>query len=210
MSEIYKVKIPILLTTICGLIMIWEFYFSTPEPIIQTNIILRSFVTIVASGGLILGNCLLFIGHVKTVTVKKKEWYFSILFLGSFIVTTLLGLISVRNTYFLWLYNNMTAPIGAALYALTGFYITSASYRVFRAKNLHALILLGVAFIMILAYIPIGTVYFPAASTISDWLFNYPSTSAQRGVTIGLALGTISLAIRIFMGKQKEHLGIMD
>lgn len=209
-DRLYKVQIPVILTTICGLLIISEFYFPIPKAITTTNSVLISFVTIISSGALILGNILLFLSHVTKMARRRKDWYYSIIFMISFCLLTLLGLISVREPTFLWVYNNMTAAIGSTLYSLTGFYITSAAFRVFRARNWMSSVMLAVAFVVFLSYIPIGTVLLPIAGPISQWIFKYPSTSALRGMVIGVSLGVLSMTIRIFSGRQKEHLGIRN
>ena len=131
-------------------------------------------------------------------------------YLISLVITTVLGLISVREFNFLWIYNNMTAPIGVALYSLTAFYITSAAYRVFRARNWSATVLLLTAFIVLMMLIPVGAVLLPPVVPIGEWLRSFPSSAGFRGMIIGTSLGVMGLGIRIFTGRQKEHLGIRE
>lgn len=209
-SRIYKLEIPVVLTSLCILLMVSEFYVNVPESIMLTNVTLRSFTTILAAAALILGNVLLFVSHTKKLSDRRKEWYFSIIFMISFFITALLGLKSVRDPTFLWIYNSMTAPIGGTLYSLTGFYITVAAYRVFRARNLTATILLGTAFIVFVAYIPIGAVAIPGITQLSDWIMSFPNTAGYRGMFMGIALGIVGMGIRVFIGKQREHLGVRE
>lgn len=209
-SRIYKLQIPVILTSLCGLLMILEFYFHIPEGMKSTNITLRSFTTILAGAALILGNILLFISHTKKLSERRKEWYYSIIFMISFIITALLGVKSVRDPTFLWIYNSVTAPIGGTLYSLTGFYITVAAYRVFRARNWTAALLLVTAFIVFLAYIPIGAVAVPGITSISEWIMSIPNTAGYRGMFMGIALGIVGMGIRVLIGKQREHLGVRE
>ncbi len=211
MSErLIKLKIPIYLTTILGILMIIEFYFPMPEPITNINVTLRSFVTIVSAAGLILGIIILTIAHLRKISKKESGWYYSIIYLVGLVITSALGLTSVRNTTFLWIYNNMTAPIGVALYSLTAFYITSAAYRVFRARNWNAAVLLVCAFIVFMMLIPVGAVIFPPVVPIGEWLRSYPSSAGFRGMIIGVSLGIIGLGVRVYTGRQKEHMGIRE
>ena len=209
-SRIYKLQIPIVLTSLCILLMVSEFYVQLPESIKSTNVTLRSFTTILAAAALILGNILLFISHTKKLSERRKEWYFSIIFMISFFITTLLGLKSVRDPIFLWIYNSMTSPIGGTLYSLTGFYITVAAYRVFRTRNWTATLLLVTAFIVFFAYIPIGAVAIPGITSISEWIMSIPNTAGYRGMFMGIALGIVGMSLRVFIGKQREHLGVSE
>lgn len=209
-SRVYKMQIPIVLTSICIILMVSEFYVQVPESIKMTNVTLRSFTTILAAAALILGNILLFMSHTKKLSEKRKEWYFSIMFMISFFITALLGLKSVRDPTFLWIYNSITAPIGGTLYSLTGFYITVAAYRIFRIRNWTATLLLGTAFIVFVAYIPIGAVAIPGITSLSDWIMSVPNTAGYRGMFMGIALGIVGMGIRVFIGKQKEHLGVRE
>jgi len=169
-----------------------------------------SFVTIVSAAALILGTVILTIAHVRRISDRKPEWYYSIIYLISFAVAAALGLISVRETNFMWIYNNMTSPIGAALYSLTAFYITSAAYRVFRARNWNAAVLLITGFIVLMMLIPVGAAIFPPIVPMGEWIRSFPSSAGFRGMIIGTSLGTIGLGVRIYTGRQKEHLGIRE
>jgi hypothetical protein len=58
--------------------------------------------------------------------------------------------------------------------------------------------------------IPIGAVILPPVVPIGEWLRSYPSSAGFRGMIIGTSLGIIGLSIRVFSGRQKEHLGIRE
>jgi hypothetical protein len=207
-DRIIRLQLPIILTAIIGILMIIEHFFPMPQSIISTNVTLRSFNTIVSAGALILGVLILTISHIRTISRRRGTWYYSIIFLISLVITAILGFISIRNESFLWIYDNMTAPIGAALYSLTAFYITSAASRVFRARNWSAATLLVTAFIVLAMLVPIGAIIMPPVVPIGEWLRAYPSSAGFRGMILGTSLGIIGLGVRVFTGRQKEHLGI--
>jgi len=209
-ERLIKIQLPVYLTTLLGLLMIIEFFFSMPKIITDTNVTLRSFVTIVSAAALVLGVIILTISHIRKISKKESGWYYSIIYIIGLVVTAGFGLKSIRDPNFLWIYNNMTAPIGVALYSLTAFYITSAAYRVFRARNWNAAVLLVSAFIVFMMLIPIGAVIFPPVTTIGEWLRAYPSSAGYRGMIIGVSLGIIGLGVRVFTGRQKEHFGIRE
>jgi hypothetical protein len=203
-------QIPMILTAVIGLLMIIEFFFPMPASVTSLNVTLRSFVTIISATALILGTIVLTIFHTKKVGTRGSEWYYSIVYVVAFVVTAGLGVLNVRDTTFLWIYNNMTSPIGAALYSLTAFYITSAAYRVLRARNWNAAVLLVCALVVLLMLIPIGAILFPPVVPLGEWIRSFPSGAGFRGMIIGTSLGIMGLGVRVFMGRQKEHLGIRE
>jgi hypothetical protein len=209
-DRLVKMQIPVVLTAVIGLLMIIEFFFPMPDSVTSLNVTLRSFVTIISAAALILGTIVLTIYHGKKVGTKGGEWYYSIIYLIAFVITAGLGVLDVRDTTFIWIYNNMTSPIGAALYSLTAFYITSAAYRVLRARNWSAAILLVSALIVLLMLIPIGAILFPPVVPIGTWIRDFPSGAGFRGMIIGTSLGIMGLGVRVFLGRQKEHLGIRE
>jgi len=209
-DRIVKMQIPLILTAVIGLLMIIEFFFPMPASVTSLNVTLRSFVTIISAAALILGTMVLTIFHGKKIGTKGSEWYYSIVYVVAFVVTAGLGVLNVRDTTFLWIYNNMTSPIGAALYSLTAFYITSAAYRVLRARNLNSAVLLVCALVILLMLIPIGAILFPPVLPLGTWIRNFPSGAGFRGMIIGTSLGIMGLGVRVFMGRQKEHLGIRE
>ena len=211
MSErLYKIQLPIYLTALLGILIVLEHFFPMPGVVTDFNVTTRSFVTVVSAAALMLGIIFLTISHARTISEKKSGWYYNIIYIVSLLITIAFGLMGVRNESFLFIYNNMTAPIGAALYSLTAFYITSAAYRVFRARNWNAAILLFCGFIVLTMLIPIGAVLLPPVVPIGEWLRSVPSSAGTRGMIMGTSLGVMGLAVRVMTGRQKEHLGIRE
>ena len=211
MSErLYKIQLPIYLTALLGILIVLEHFFPMPGVVTDFNVTTRSFVTVVSAAALMLGIIFLTISHARTISEKKSGWYYNIIYIVSLLITIAFGLMGVRNESFLFIYNNMTAPIGAALYSLTAFYITSAAYRVFRARNWNAAILLFCGFIVLTMLIPIGAILLPPVVPIGEWLRSVPSSAGTRGMIMGTSLGVMGLAVRVMSGRQKEHLGIRE
>ena len=99
------------------------------------------------------------------------------------------------------------------MFALLAFFVASASYRAFRARNREATILLVAAVLLMLGRVPIGdmlTGFLPEGWTMSAWadvIMNYLQLAGQRAIMIGIALGIVSNSLRLVLGIERSHIG---
>ncbi len=109
-------------------------------------------------------------------------------------------------------------PLTATMFSMLAFYVASAAFRAFRAKNIEAFLLLGTAFVILL-----GRTY--AGVLLTSWLsdegvlsglrlenltvtiMNVLNTAGNRAIMIGIALGTASVALKILLGVDRSYLG---
>jgi hypothetical protein len=117
------------------------------------------------------------------------------------------------GTVFNWLYEYVYSTLSSTMYALLAFFVASAAYRAFRARNLEATLLLIAAFLVMLGRVPIGdllTSWLPDGfhlSTWANWIMAVPNTAGQRAIMIGIALGMVSISLRIILGLERTYLG---
>ena len=118
-----------------------------------------------------------------------------------------------QGTAFDWLYVYVYSSLSATMFASLAFFVASASYRAFRARNLEATLLLLAAFFVMLGRVPVGdtlTAWMPEGwrlSSIASWVMNFPNAAGQRAIMIGIALGIVSTSLRIILGIERSHLG---
>jgi len=138
------------------------------------------------------------------------RWYFSAwLFILTFIVTVA-GLISQSTGFYKWSFTWVYTPLDATLYATTGFYIFSAAYRAFRARNLEASILLIAGILVMLGNCTVGEVIWNQIPAINEWLQLNGETPAMRALLFTAAFGLILFGIRVLMGAEKRFLGVVE
>ncbi|HEY3342571.1 MAG TPA: hypothetical protein VGK81_11155, partial [Anaerolineae bacterium] len=102
----------------------------------------------------------------------------------------------------------------AAMFSLLAFYIASAAYRAFRVRTVEAALLMVSALIVMLGMvnfgvflthsIPLDSPYaFFRVERLSLWILNWINMPAQRAVTIGVAVGALAMAMRIWLSLER-------
>jgi len=112
----------------------------------------------------------------------------------------------LSSTMFRTFFDHVMMPILATMFSLLAFFIASAAYRAFRARNILASLLLIAALIVMLRFNP----YLPYAeyfAKTSNWLMNVPNLAAQRAIVIGIGLGIVATALKVIMGIERGYMG---
>lgn len=108
---------------------------------------------------------------------------------------------------FIWVYDHVFAPCNATMFALLAFFVASAAFRAFRARNIEAALLLGTAIVMMLGRAPIGRAIDDSLPDIAQWLLDVPSNGGRRAIMMGAAIGAIATGLRVILGLERSHLG---
>jgi hypothetical protein len=206
-----RIEIPIALTIIATLLQVIPYYFDI-QP-------LEDAANTAANAVLIIVACATFIGvisiiqvHGKRVQRQAEGWYYSVLVIGFAVIMALTGLpipevgLGTDNPIYDFLFINVQTPLGGTMYSILAFFITSAAFRAFRARNLEASIVLICGTLMIAGNAPLLTNYIPFFRTAALWIRQVPNMATMRGVMIGAALGAIALAVRTLMGIERGYL----
>jgi hypothetical protein len=155
---------------------------------------------------LILGVISLFTYHWKKIERRAEGWGYSVITVAGLIFMIAAALIFTpeRGPY-PWMFDNVQAPMQATMFALLAFYVASASYRAFRARNFHAALLLTAGVIVMIGRVSLGELL--GVDQVSTWILDFPNTAAKRGVMIGVGLGMTATAIKIITGIERTYLG---
>lgn len=213
-------KLPLTLLIVMGIFGITTRFI--PHPAAETfNSYLRdSVLRIVGSFALVLGIGNLLLNHFNKIQRKARNWRQSYTTIISFFVVAVIGIFGgptgkgpMPTTAFGFpfdlttIYNRLLTPLGATMFALLAFYMASAAYRSFRAKNAMAMLLLGSAFVVMLGQVPIGEWITPYLPKFSSWLMAVPNTAAKRGIDLGITLAATATLLKILTGVERSWMG---
>ncbi len=227
-----KRTIPLLICGSAGFVILLSFFSPLTTTWGETVAI---WFDVLAAIAFVLGGGNLLFLHLKKVSDRVPGWAFSAITLGAFFLTLFVGLFKFgvhpnssyplfgwsgsyreSGTTFWWLYEYAFKPLTATMFAMLAFYVASAAFRAFRAKNVEAILLLGTAFIILLGRTAAGaylTGWFPDAigflriDSLTVDIMSVINTAGNRAIMIGIALGLVSTSLKILIGVDRSYLG---
>ncbi len=218
-------QVPLIITLIVGLLLIFA-VFSPPVEDLKNHF--NVWFDIIAVFAFFLGGGNLLRVHVNKLRKRKEDWSFSIVTIVGFLGMLTVGLFKLGNpgdisapvdatgSVFYEVFQTVFLPLQSTMYSMLAFFVASASYRAFRAKNREATLLLLAAFVILLGRTPFGmllTGWIPDSWSILQvpnlaiWIMNSPNLAGQRAIMIGIALGVISMSLRLILGIERSYLG---
>lgn len=234
-----KRTVPLIITFIVGVVLIVS-KFIPHKPFGTLGEDFSVYFDIIATFAFILGGGNLVKIHGDKIYKQRPGWGYSVVCLVGFFFTLAVGLlkfgvvdgrtvigfpgdwrgdITAPETWFSSVYEYAFKPLAATMFALLAFYVASASYRAFRAKNIEATVLLIAAFIILLGrtfigkfvsfWVPEGQAG-PDIPRIAEWIMDFPNRAGQRAIMIGIALGIVSTSLKIILGIDRAYLGIEE
>ena len=187
----------------------------------------NNFITNVVIWTIGLGVISLVIVHGRRLLRRQAGWVNSIGFFVALIVMLWVGFASwagkgpadthlqqsMHNTYTV-LFNGLLINLDSAMFALLAFYIASASYRAFRVRSVEAALLMFSALIVMLGVVSFGVLltswigidgpwrYF-RIEQMSAWLLNWINAPGYRAVLIGVQVGALAMAMRLWLSLER-------
>ena len=229
--------IPILIASVVGFLMIFAFFFPN---LLWLRQMAEDWFAIITTIAIIYGGVTLCIHHLKRMSDREAGWGYSAITLVAFGVTVVTGFLKIGvvsesvkyldrdwSGQFLqegsacwWIYQYLFSPVVSTMFALLAFYVASAAFRAFRAKNVEAILLLVTALIVLLGQtkdreitsllIPVpadGSLPYLPISDATDFIRKTIVTAGQRAIMIGVALGVVATSLRILLGLDRSYLG---
>ncbi|MEZ5360206.1 MAG: hypothetical protein R3F48_15420 [Candidatus Zixiibacteriota bacterium] len=217
-----RTTVPVIIAFLSGFIMIIAFCFREDAGIlgrIEPEVL--SWVTIVGGFTLLLGVVSILRVNFKAVQRKSEGWGYKLATLVSIFAMAIPAMLPTSwSSYFGngpgsmydWLFINLDAPMMATMFAMLAFYIASAAFRAFRARNAEATLLLVAAILVMLWRIPMGellmkNIHPSLPGLINTYIMGGANLAVQRGIIIGAALGAAAMSLRILLGIERTYMG---
>ena len=229
-------RIPILIGFFAGVIPILSLYIPKQFLSGPTGMSPRldQWLIIVYGFAVLLGVVNVIQNGARKIQRREKGWPFSAVLLAGLFVTGgcgFYGAISRHGigfmpdgsaTPFKWITDQFFLPLQATIFALLAFFMASAAFRAFRARNAEATILLVAGGLVMVGRVPLLEFLaapFPplqpgaagasqALGKLTEWIMQVPNGAAQSGIIIGAALGAASMALRVILGIERGYLGL--
>jgi len=211
MTTVLKdVRYPAAIVGFIVLLFTVEYYFVVPEPVTGLVSEMAGWSIIIAIFALPIGAINLVRIHVRHIQRRTPgRWYLSIWLLFLFGLGSMVGIYgTIQHPLFDWIYNNMQTPVSLTLSSLLGFFIISAAFKAFRARNVDAALLLVSAIIVMLGNVPVGELIWSGFPALKSWILKVPNTAGMRGIIMSVGLAAVTLILRMALGKEVRYFGI--
>jgi hypothetical protein len=205
-------KVPVFITIVVGILVILKFFLNVPQVKDVTDEIEQWCLILTAVAG-ILGVLNILRVNLRIVRRRGSDWQYKIVLIVSMLMMIIVGLVNIIRrgdvsigSEFYYLFVNIVMPLGATMYALLAFYIASAAFRAFRARNVRAFLLLISGTLVMIGRVPLGAAISPIFPRLAEWLMTVPNAAGQRGLIIGAAMGVVVTGLRIIIGIERPYL----
>ncbi|MBP8613906.1 MAG: hypothetical protein KBI40_03525 [Firmicutes bacterium] len=199
--------LPTIIAFVCGITVIIAYFFNIPSVQSTAQNILK-WQSVIAIFALGLGAINIIRVHVNNIKRDKGKNVYSIALLVTFAITIITGVfLGQDSSAYKFIFDYINVPTGSAIFSLLAFYIGTAAYRAFRAKNVEAAILLITGCIVMLGRVPLGAKILPVSVPATDWIMSVLNVGGQRGVMIAGAIGFIAVSLRIIIGLERRSYG---
>jgi hypothetical protein len=215
MSKLVKRWIPSLLfATLPGLVVLFGYLFPNRlliqyrGRVVEWRDVLVEWAVIVAAFAFLLGTFNILRVHGGRVGRRRPGWPYSLVLLLAMMVAWIPPIlpsgVPVQETFDRAVFDYVISPIGASLAALVAFTLTLAAFRLLRARRTAG----AVFFLLIVAVVLLGSAPFTGLEWLAemrDWIVNVPGMAGMRGLLLGVALGTVITAWRVFLASERPH-----
>ena len=203
---IAKRTIPLFIAALIGILMIATYFIPYTE---QWGAEAMEMFIVLAAASMVLGAGNLLLMNFSKISNRQPGWGFAGITLAAFFITLIIGFFKIgamptmtspgnawtapvvqEGSPFWWIYKYGLVPLTATMFAMLAFYIASAAFRAFRAKNLEATLLLGTAFIVLLGQVYAGVWMTSFLPTVESYVAGFPEASREFVLAVGMQIKT--------------------
>lgn len=230
-----KRTVPIVIAAATGFVLIVSSFIPLTE---EWGSAAMQWFNILAAIAFVLGGSNLLRMNLQKISDRRPGWGYAAVTLVAFLVTLFVGLFKVgvqptesfptyawaapynqEGSFLWWLFEYMYKPLQATMFSLLAFFIASAAFRAFRAKNPEAIALLATAFIVLMGRTYVGGLmreFLPerlewlSFDAMTNYIMSVFNLAGMRAITIGIALGVASTSLKVLLGVDRSYLGAGD
>lgn len=196
MRRIFTNTVPAIVTGIAGLIVLLSYIFPK-ETLVQLRVILVNIAVVVAGMALLLGFVRLLNFHLRRVQQRKSGYSLLALIVAIVVFGVLVADRFLNLGATVLVFNSVIAPIQSSLGALLAIFLGAAAVRMAqRRRAWGTLWFLLSAMVVLLTQIPVT-----ADSLLLSvrQFFDALAMGGLRGLLLGVALGTMMVALRVLL-----------
>lgn len=169
--------------------------------------LLLQIILVTAALSLVVGLFNLLHVHLGRLGGRARGWPYSLI-----TVITMLGVIMVHvlkleidgEAVSPALFEGIQVSLESALAGLLFFFLVYGAYRMMRERvTFGGCLFLTALLVALLGWIPLGGLDVMAG--LRDWMLAVPATAGARGLLIGVALGTITVGLRVLIGQERAY-----
>ena len=216
-----RTTVPVAVAFLAGFTLVVSFFFREDTFVGGLSQELLVWFTIVGGFTLLLGVASITRVNWAAVRRRKEGWIYNVFTLISIFAMAIPAILPsswspllgrAEGSIYDWLFVNLDSPMMATMFATLAFYIASAAYRAFRARNAEATILLLTATVVMLWRVPMGEAFLDLLpgdipEFLNTYIMNGANLDVQRGIIIGAAMGAASMSLRIILGIERTYMG---
>jgi hypothetical protein len=199
--------LPLIVCGVCGAIMFLQ-YFS-PHPLARAvNRGMLDYWQILSAIALVVGVVGVARTNLMGFFAGRDRFNRATVISGIFAMPSLAWLWgTTAGSPFVWMFEYVQMPMQATVFALLAFFVASASFRGFRARNAQATVLLISAILILVSRLSFGEGFLAEVQWFGDWMRDNPSMAARRAILIGIGLGSLTTSLRVILGVERTWLG---
>lgn len=199
--------LPVILTSIIALFMVVSYYLVSPIAG-DASSIFRSVAVFIFSMAVPVGT-IGYLYHNGTIVRKRQrgDWIYSLVGIVALLVTFFAGFTGETigtSPLLSFIYGKIAVRIGYGIYSLFAFFVISSVFRALTTRNINVAVMTVVVVALLLGQSPIGAVAWGGFPVIATWIVNVLNIGGQRGLIIGVGIGSLGLGIRIIMGWERS------
>lgn len=208
-----KYIIPAVIVISVGLITLLGYFVTLPQ-FQALRLVLTDWAVVLGGLAILVGVLNLILVNIRRVQSQAKGWGYSLITALAALLTFILGAgqnvwgggsnLYEPGSLTAFLFNSVVFPAQAALAALVAVFLIIAAFRLMHSKpDQWSIIFLVAAVIVLIGWLPYA--FLTPVNGFREWVIGVPVSGGARGILIGVALGTLTVGLRVITGIERPY-----